>query len=266
MTRIVISTRSKWIWVFTSSRFFVSRDGGQNFVVAGSASGLVTKPVNLTGYNATPEALVVDDSTWINLNLDRPGLFQFARDTLQKNLGVGDLEDALLDKLDGLDISRGQGRLTQGVVVQKGARRFIAFGSNMRGLFYRELGNGKDWKNVTRQRSVESGLTEIITFPTLFTAATLDGAPDYVNIGYRLKKDGKVTITVFNYAMEKVRDIVKQAPRKGGQSRSENPLEDRWDGRDQSGRAVSPGTYYIRVQSSQGEGGWGKALAVAGRQ
>jgi flagellar hook assembly protein FlgD len=86
-----------------------------------------------------------------------------------------------------------------------------------------------------------------------------------VNLGYRLKKDGKVTITVYNYAMEKVKTLVKSAPRKAGGSRSEVVSEDRWDGKDASGRNVSVGVYYILVQSDKGEKGWGKAIAVRGR-
>jgi hypothetical protein len=106
----------------------------------------------------------------------------------------------------------------------------------------------------------------VITYPTLLTGALVDGAPEQVRLGYRRKKDGRVTITVFNSAMAKVRTLVKSAPRRGGIARSENPAEDRWDGRDAGGRFVSVGTYYILVESDQGERGFGKALVVRGRQ
>jgi hypothetical protein len=100
----------------------------------------------------------------------------------------------------------------------------------------------------------------------LFTGETVNGVPEQVQLGYRLKKDGRVTITVFNYAMEKVRTVVRNAPRKGGVARSENPAEDRWDGRDSGGRRVSVGTYYILVESDRSERGFGKALVVRGRR
>jgi hypothetical protein len=58
---------------------------------------------------------------------------------------------------------------------------------------------------------------------------------------------------------------VKGSLRKGGGSRSENPAEDRWDGKDQHGRHVSVGVYYIRVETDKGENGWGKAIALHGR-
>ena len=87
-----------------------------------------------------------------------------------------------------------------------------------------------------------------------------------MHLGYRLAKDGKVTITVFNYAMEKVRTVVRDAPRRGGIARSENPAEDKWDGTDASGRYVSVGVYYILVESDKGERGFGKAISVWGRK
>ncbi len=66
--------------------------------------------------------------------------------------------------------------------------------------------------------------------------------------------------------MEKVRVIVRNAPRHGGVARSENQVEDQWDGKDSSGRFVSVGTYYILVESDKGEHGFGKAICVRGRQ
>ena len=82
---------------------------------------------------------------------------------------------------------------------------------------------------------------------------------------FSLKKDAKVTITVYNYAMEKVKTLVSNAKRLGGGNRSELSTEDRWDGKDKSGRSVSIGLYYILVEASDGEKGWGKAIAVQGR-
>jgi flagellar hook assembly protein FlgD len=87
-----------------------------------------------------------------------------------------------------------------------------------------------------------------------------------VRIGYRLKKSGRVTITIYDYAMEKVRVIVRNAPRQGGIARSESISEDRWDGRDSGGHLVSVGTYYIHVVSDQGEAAFGKVICVRGRR
>ena len=66
--------------------------------------------------------------------------------------------------------------------------------------------------------------------------------------------------------MEKVRTLVRNAPRQGGIARSENTVEDQWDGTDASGRHVSAGVYYILVESDQGERGFGKAISIRGRK
>lgn len=271
--RLVIDSkpgRLARIWAFSASRYAISLDGGQSFRLPPDRPGL-TKVSELQGFNAIPEALMVGDTTFINFNLDKPGLMVFKSDTVQSNaIAQGEpteLGDILLDAADSLNLVRGEGRFTNFATVETGGRRWVIVASMGKGLFYRPLhSSNKEWLNISRQKPVKNSLGEIITYPTLFTAARPDGQPAYVNIGYRLKKDGKVTITIFNHAMEKVKTVVSNAPRKGAGARSENPLEDRWDGRDSNGRLVSVGTYYVRVESSSGDGGWGKILAVAGRQ
>lgn len=124
------------------------------------------------------------------------------------------------------------------------------------GLNYLRLGVDTSWSNINRRRSVENDLNEVITFPTVYNG----DVP--VQLGYRLKKTGKVTIEVFNYAMEHVRTLVKNQRREGGVARSENVFEDRWDGTDKYGHQVATGVYYIRVKSDKGETGWGKSMVV----
>jgi len=269
IVNIVTDSKNGRIWAFSTGRYAVSTDHGATFHIPPDVAG-ATSPANLQGFNAGPEALVLGDTTWVNFNLDRPGLILFSGDTVRTNeVGDGeddDLSDILLNGADGLNIIAGEGRLTQLAAVASGSRRMVVVGSTAKGLFYLPVDRADDgWVNINRQLKLSSELNEIITYPTLFTAARPDGHPDYVNIGYRLKKSGKVTITVYNYAMEKVKVLVKNAPRLAG-ARSENPLEDRWDGLDKSGRSVSVGLYYVRVESDKGEGGWGKVLAVAGRK
>jgi hypothetical protein len=130
-------------------------------------------------------------------------------------------------------------------------------GSRNRGLYF--LKSGGDWVNINRRRKVEKDLKEVITFPTIF-----DGS-EPVGIGYQLNKDAAITIEVYNYAMEPVKTIVKNSERKGGGGRSENPNQDRWDGRDANGSFVSAGVYYVKVKSDKGYRGWGKVMVVSGR-
>jgi hypothetical protein len=251
------------LWVFSGSEYFFSGDHGRSFHKPPHVPGVASAPEALTGFNAAPEAVSAGDTTYINLNLDDPGLVLFRRDSIAANQGTGDFADVIFDKADGLDIERGQGRLTNLAALSGSGGTTLIAGSTFKGLFLRKPGAA--WTNVNSLKALTGGLEEVITFPTLFSGTAPDGSPEYVNLGYRLKKDGKVTITVYDYAMEKVKTLVKGGPRKGGGNRSEKAGEDRWDGTDASGRHVSVGTYYILIESDKGEKGWGKAIAVHGR-
>ncbi len=266
VTRLASDPRRALLWVFTDAQFFFSDDHGASFRVPPALAGLLTTPSMLKGYATTPRAAFHGDSTFVNFNLDRPGLIVFRRDSLQRNLGTDTLGDVLLDSEDSLDIRRGEGSLSDLCVAVSGGAAVLAVGTTAKGILYRKLGGAaRAFSNLNRLRVVKGALAEVITYPTLFTGETRNGQPQTVHLGYRLKKDGKVTITVFNYAMEKVRVLVRNAPRKGGGARSENPIEDQWDGRDARGRFVSVGAYYILVESDQGERGFGKALCARGR-
>ena len=269
--RIHADPANRLLWVFSGSRYFFSDDHGATFRVPPDVPGVATKPgADLKGFNPVPEAASLGDTTYVNFNLFQPGLVLFRRDTVLKNAGTGAPDDVLLDAEDSLPISLGQGKLTDLAALRSGSgsASAVAVGTDSKGLIYRVTGPGRsgEWKNLNSLKSLKGGLDEIITFPTAFTGGTgPDGQPEHVKIGYRLKKDGKVTITLYNYAMEKVKVLVKNAPRKGGGPRSEVPAEDRWDGRDRSGRLVSVGIYYILVESDKGEKGWGKAVHIRGR-
>ncbi len=259
------------LWAFTDTHFFFSHDHGRSFKIPDTISGITTTPSLLKGYAPPgPQAVAWGDTTFVNFNLpDRPGLVLFKKDSLQKvNPGAGEISDVLLDAADSLNITHTEGSLTRLAIARLNTgEAVLAVGSTVKGIFYKRLdGAGTTFANLNLLRKVKGSLNEIITFPTLFGSEMADGVPKPVHLGYRLAKDGKVTITVFNYAMEKVRTVVRDAPRRGGIARSENPAEDKWDGTDASGRYVSVGVYYILVESDKGERGFGKAISVWGRK
>lgn len=264
---IHVDPKRKILWVFSGSEYFFSGDHGLTFHKPPRIAGVASAPDSLTGFASEPRAVNIDDTTFVNFNLDDPGLILFKRDSISANKGTGNFADVIYDEADGLPILRGQGGLTGLAVVRQGNQTVLAVGSTFKGLLLRKTGGSNTglWTNVNSLKALKSGLQEVITFPTLFSGTAPDGGPEFVNLGYRLKKDGNVTITVYDYAMEKVKTIVKGSKRLGGGGRSENPAEDRWDGKDASGRNVSVGTYYILVESDKGEKGWGKAIAVHGR-
>lgn len=253
------------LWVFSGAEYFFSDDHGRTFRKPPKIESVATDPASLTGFTS-PRAVNIGDTAFVNFNLDNPGLVAFRKDTILANQGTGDFADVILDAGDGLDIDKAQGKLTGMAVVAGDGGSVLAVGSQFRGLFLRRqrAGGTASWTNVNSLKTLKNDLQEVITFPTLFSGTGPDGGPEYVNIGYRLKKSGNVTITVYNYAMEKVKTVVRNSHREGGGSRSEKAGTDRWDGRDESGRHVSVGIYYILVESGS-QKAWGKAIAVRGR-
>ena len=57
--------------------------------------------------------------------------------------------------------------------------------------------------------------------------------------------------------MNLVKTVLQNAPRRSGID-----LIDTWDGRDESGRIVSNGVYFYRIESGSGEPMYGKILVV----
>jgi hypothetical protein len=257
------------LWIFTGSRYYFSDNHGASFRVPPNATGVSYSPGAFTGFSPerAPSAAFRGDTTFINFNFDRRGLVLFRKDTVLANTGTG-LGEVLLDTADGLDLTGGEGSLTM-LAVARGSlstQSVLVVGTTVKGVFYRRLDvAGGDFANINRQKTLKGKLAEVITYPTLISAGKACG-DEYSRLGYRLGKDGRVTITVYNYAMEKVRTIVRDARRATVAGRSENIAEDRWDGCDESGRFVSVGTYYVLVQSDQGEKAFGKVLVTRGRR
>lgn len=119
--------------------------------------------------------------------------------------------------------------------------------------------SGKTWQPVLNQAAVGKNLSSIRMVPSVMAA---DGES---LVAYNLSKESKVTIEVFSYDMRKVRTIVKDALRPASAGRSTNAAEDLWDGRDDMGRAVTMGIYYVRVKDNHGHVGWGKVMTLGGR-
>lgn len=118
--------------------------------------------------------------------------------------------------------------------------------------------SGATWTAVLNQASVGKNLSKIRMVPSVIVA---DGES---LVAYNLSKDANITIEVFSYDMRKVRTIVKHAARSASAARSTDPSEDFWDGRDDRGRAVTMGVYYVRVKDNHGHVGWGKVMTLGG--
>jgi|GEM_PF-2034450 len=265
---VFVSPSAPRAWAFTGRKVFYSDDHGATFRVPPDSLAPAFPVSRLTNYSTTraPQVGFAGDTSFINFNMDSVGIARFGHDTLQVNSVGLDLDRVLINANDSLDVSSEEA-LTGVTVARNVGASVLVLGTARQGIFYRRLDlPAKTFVNLTSRAALKSGLGEVITYPTVFAGPGTAASPEYVRIGYRLKKSGKVTITVYNYAMEKVRTVVRNAPRQGGVPRSESFADDRWDGRDSSGRLVSVGTYYIRVESDQGEAAFGKVICVRGRK
>jgi hypothetical protein len=66
-----------------------------------------------------------------------------------------------------------------------------------------------------------------------------------------------VTIEIFDFGMNRVRTVVKDAQRSGSQEHDEI-----WDGRDDANNEVTNGVYFYRVVLNNGEPAWGKVMVL----
>jgi photosystem II stability/assembly factor-like uncharacterized protein len=66
-----------------------------------------------------------------------------------------------------------------------------------------------------------------------------------------------VTIEVFDFGMNRVRTVVRDAPRSGDREQ-----DDIWDGRDEGGKTVPNGVYFYRLSLTGSDPVWGKIMVL----
>ncbi len=139
---------------------------------------------------------------------------------------------------------------------------------NIRGLAISTYGNGisvsadsgKSWTPVLNRAKLGNDLGSVRMVPSVIVAG------DQALVSYKVSRESKIAIDVFSYDMRKVQTIVKDAPREADASRSTNPKEDFWDGRDKYGKPCTMGVYYVRVKDNHGHIGWGKVMTLGGHK
>ena len=116
--------------------------------------------------------------------------------------------------------------------------------------------------HLFRSRTIQNSLKQTYAVPGIVNS--FSGPTTY--FAYNLKKDGAVTIRIFDWNMNPVKIVVKNAPRLAGSNRAEgrstNMNEDIWDCTDRSNRHVPVGVYYYEIVSNQGERAFGKIIVA----
>jgi hypothetical protein len=68
---------------------------------------------------------------------------------------------------------------------------------------------------------------------------------------------GAVTIEVFDFGMNRVRSVLRDAPRAANAQ-----FDELWDGKDDGGNRIANGVYFYRVTIDDGEPAWGKIMVL----
>ena len=110
---------------------------------------------------------------------------------------------------------------------------------------------GTSWRVLRTAAPVSASST--YAFPNPFSP---DDEP--VRIHYATgQSTGTVTIEIFDFGMNRVRAVLRDA------TRSPNAeFDELWDGKDEGGTRVANGVYFYRVTVNDGEPSWGKIMVL----
>ncbi|MBD3421235.1 MAG: hypothetical protein GF398_14050 [Chitinivibrionales bacterium] len=119
---------------------------------------------------------------------------------------------------------------------------------------------GTPFQRNFREKKIKSGLSETYFLPTVLTAIRTEGI-----FAYNLSSNADVTISVYDWNMDHVKTIIRDAPRlaaknkKGGRS---TETHDTWNSTNELGELVAPGIYYYKISASNGERDFGKIVVA----
>jgi hypothetical protein len=123
-----------------------------------------------------------------------------------------------------------------------------------------------EFRLLRRDKAIAANLKETYALPGIISDnAGITGASSATFV-YKLGKDARVTIRIYDFNMQHVRTVVENAPRKAATAtgRSTDSRADVWDGTTSSGRVVAPGVYYYKITTSSGERSFGKIVVAKG--
>ena len=111
---------------------------------------------------------------------------------------------------------------------------------------------GQSW-NVLRAYRPVNGPSRTYAYPNPFS-------PKSEGIRIHYGTDGapvSVTLEVFDFGMNRVRTVLKDAPRSGARE-----FDELWNGRDDTGNIVPNGVYFYRVKACDCDPAWGKVMVL----
>jgi len=109
--------------------------------------------------------------------------------------------------------------------------------------------NGKSWDVF---RTAAPGA---YAYPSPFSPLIESGQP--LRVHYKPDKAGRVTIKIYDFAMNLVTTLFEDNPAVG--EYQDSPA---WDGRNDKGDMVANGVYFFKVEASGGQVEWGKLVVL----
>ena len=139
------------------------------------------------------------------------------------------------------------------------------------GLFFsrneiKDEAGGTPFVYVHRERKIEGGLKESYAYPGILGGDF--SHPTRSIFAYSLAKASKVSIAVYDWNMDLVKNVITNEDRRAGKDdplgngRSTDRTRDFWDGTNNAGRRVAVGVYYFRITAQTGERSFGKIIVA----
>ena len=115
-------------------------------------------------------------------------------------------------------------------------------------------------------KEIKSGLGETYALPGILSDSYLMNGANKTTFIYRLSRNARVTIKIYDFNMQHVKTIIDNESRNAMPTgRSTYADRDAWDATTVSGRPVAPGIYYYKITTSTGERAFGKIVVAKGR-
>jgi hypothetical protein len=112
---------------------------------------------------------------------------------------------------------------------------------------------GQTWQVLRAYRPLDNNTSTTYIYPNPFSPKQEQARVHYSTGG----RSTSVTVEVFDFGMNRVRTIVKDAQRSGA-----NEHDELWDGLDDTRRTVANGVYFYRVTIDGAEPAWGKVMVL----
>jgi hypothetical protein len=129
--------------------------------------------------------------------------------------------------------------------------------------------NDSPFVYIHREKKIETGLKETYAYPSIIANDFADPSkPNRAVFSYSLAKQSKVSISIYDWNMDVVKNVITNEDRpagkddKLGNGKSTDRTRDCWDGTNNAGRRVAVGVYYYKITAQSGERSFGKIIVA----